>query len=92
MPIMSLFRRRQPHADAARRLFDAIVAQSRRAEFYQHFGVPDTLDGRFDLMVLHVFMVIERLQGEAATGCSRSSISISARWACRMSASASASR
>jgi cytochrome b pre-mRNA-processing protein 3 len=68
MPIMSLFRRRQPHADAARRLFDAIVAQSRRAEFYQHFGVPDTLDGRFDLMVLHVFMVIERLQGEAAAG------------------------
>ena len=65
---MSLFRRRQPHADAARQLFDAIVAQSRRPVFYERLGVPDTLDGRFDLMVLHVFVLIDRLHGEAAAG------------------------
>jgi cytochrome b pre-mRNA-processing protein 3 len=68
MPIMSLFRRRQSHADAAHRLFDAIVAQSRRPEFYERLGVPDTLDGRFDLMVLHVFLLIDRLRGEASAG------------------------
>jgi cytochrome b pre-mRNA-processing protein 3 len=29
--------------------------------FYQHHGVPDTLDGRFELIVLHAFLVLHRL-------------------------------
>ena len=30
--------------------------------FYQALGVPDTLDGRFDLVALHVFLLVHRLQ------------------------------
>jgi hypothetical protein len=36
-------------------LYGAIVAQSRRATFYVGYGVPDTMEGRFDLIVLHMF-------------------------------------
>ena len=30
--------------------------------FYRALGVPDTLDGRFDLVALHAFLLIHRLQ------------------------------
>lgn len=45
------------------RLYGAIVAQSRRAEFYTDFGVPDTLEGRFEMVVLHTVLVCHRLKG-----------------------------
>jgi hypothetical protein len=42
-------------------LYGAIVAQSRRAAFYIGYGVPDTIEGRFDLTVLHVVLLLARL-------------------------------
>jgi hypothetical protein len=42
-------------------LYGAIVAQSRRAAFYIGYGVPDTIDGRFDLIVLHMVLLLARL-------------------------------
>jgi len=42
-------------------LYGAIVAQSRRAAFYIGYGVPDTIEGRFDLIVLHVVLLLARL-------------------------------
>ena len=50
-----------------------VVAQARRPEFYRHWGVPDTLDGRFDMLALHAFLVVHRLkrQGEPARRFSR---------------------
>lgn len=50
--------------EAARALYIAIVAQARRPEFYVRAAVPDTLDGRFDLLVLHIFLVLHRLRAE----------------------------
>jgi cytochrome b pre-mRNA-processing protein 3 len=45
-----------------------VVQQARRPEFYLEGGVPDTLDGRFELILLHVFLLLERFrdQGETA--------------------------
>ena len=37
------------------------MAQSRRAAFYIGYGVPDTIEGRFDLIVLHVVRLLARL-------------------------------
>ncbi len=54
--------RRKDYDPVARRLYDAIVAQARRPEFYRDWGVPDTLDGRFDMIVLHSFLVMHRLK------------------------------
>lgn len=48
--------------DEAGRLYEAMVAQARRPEFYLHCAVPDTLDGRFDLLVLHAFLLLHRLR------------------------------
>ena len=55
-------------------MYDAIVAQARQPAFYAALGVPDTVSGRFDMIVLHAFLVLERLrQGdEAGSRCSRS--------------------
>ena len=36
--------------------------------FYRALGVPDTLDGRFDLIALHAFLLIHRLQDAAEPG------------------------
>ncbi|PWC34546.1 ubiquinol-cytochrome C chaperone [Azospirillum sp. TSO35-2] len=47
-------------------LFTAVVAQARAPGFYAALGAPDTLDGRFDLIALHLFLVMRRLKGQGA--------------------------
>jgi len=42
------------------------VAQARLPVFYQEFGVPDTLEGRFVVLSLHLFAVLHRLKAEGA--------------------------
>jgi cytochrome b pre-mRNA-processing protein 3 len=47
-------------------LFDALYASlsdaSRQPAFYAMAGVPDTVEGRFDLLTLHAILVLERLK------------------------------
>jgi cytochrome b pre-mRNA-processing protein 3 len=52
----------------ARLLFNRIVIQARQAVFYRSLGVPDTVDGRFDMLVLHAFLVFQRLKGQGGRG------------------------
>jgi cytochrome b pre-mRNA-processing protein 3 len=54
--------KRSPYEETARLLYERIVGQARRPEFYRECGIPDTLDGRFDVLVLHVFLVMHRLK------------------------------
>jgi cytochrome b pre-mRNA-processing protein 3 len=49
---------------AALRAYERIVEQARRAEFFTRYGVPDTLDGRFELVCLHAFLYLRRLKNE----------------------------
>ncbi len=44
-------------------LYLAVVEQARRPEFYTDFGVPDSIDGRFDMILLHAFLLLRRLRG-----------------------------
>jgi hypothetical protein len=48
-----------------RDLYGVIVAQARSAAFYTDYGVPDTVLGRFDLIVLH--LVLARLDGDGSS-------------------------
>jgi cytochrome b pre-mRNA-processing protein 3 len=41
-----------------------IVAQARAAAFYRNYGVPDTVNGRFEMVVLHTVMVLRHLELE----------------------------
>ena len=45
-----------------------MVAQARLPAFYRDHGVPDTLDGRFDMICLHVVLVLRRLRREGRRG------------------------
>lgn len=53
-----------PERAAAYQLYASLVGQARRPEFYTDFGVPDTVTGRFDIIALHAFLVMRRLQAE----------------------------
>lgn len=43
-------------------VYTAIVAQSRRPQFYAEWGVPDTVTGRFDMISLHLALLFRRLR------------------------------
>jgi cytochrome b pre-mRNA-processing protein 3 len=47
-------------------IYGMIVAQTREPLFYRDLGVPDTVNGRFDLLVLHLWMVLRRLKSAPA--------------------------
>lgn len=60
--------RRSPTARSIAALYGAIVAQARLPVLYAVYGVPDTVQGRFDLLVLHLVLVLRRLSGGAGVG------------------------
>jgi cytochrome b pre-mRNA-processing protein 3 len=43
-------------------IYGMIVTQAREPLFYRDLGVPDTVDGRFDLLILHLWMVLRRFR------------------------------
>ena len=59
--MLGLFRRK-PHERTGFTLYNLAVAAAREPWFYTKLGVPDTLDGRFDLVGVHVFLIIDRLR------------------------------
>jgi cytochrome b pre-mRNA-processing protein 3 len=54
---------RPPELPAAHAVYTALVAAARAPVFYARHGVPDTLDGRFEMIALHVFLVLHRVKG-----------------------------
>ena len=53
--------RRNSQARTIHVLYGAIVAQARSVTFYADYRVPDTVEGRFDLIVLHLVLLLHRL-------------------------------
>src|SRR4051794_15541289 len=49
-------------------LYTAAVRAAREPYFYSELGVPDTMDGRFDMVGLMAFLVIDRLHKEGGPG------------------------
>jgi cytochrome b pre-mRNA-processing protein 3 len=52
---------RMPPRGTIEAIYGMIVTQAREPLFYRDLGVPDTVNGRFDLLVLHLWMVLRRL-------------------------------
>jgi len=61
--MLNALRRRKEYRLKAANLHAALVARAREPVFFAIFGVEDTLDGRFDLIVLHAWLVLDRLKG-----------------------------
>jgi cytochrome b pre-mRNA-processing protein 3 len=59
-----LFRRDSAADGIATSLYGAIVAQARNPALYTVFDVPDTVTGRFEMVVLHLILVLDRLHAE----------------------------
>lgn len=58
--------------DVGHKLFTSVIDQSRLASFYSELAVEDNLDGRFDLMSLHMAMILQKLdQNEQNTDAAK---------------------
>jgi cytochrome b pre-mRNA-processing protein 3 len=53
---------------AARRLYGDLVGLARSPAFFRDLGVPDTPEGRFEMIGLHVALVLLRLRREGPAG------------------------
>src|ERR1700730_14488037 len=47
-------------------IYGMIVTQAREPSFYRDLSAPDTVNGRFDLLVLHLWLVLRRLKSADA--------------------------
>ncbi len=62
--MLNLFSRCKTVKSRADRLYAAVVTRAREPVFFVTFGVPDTLDGRFDVLTLHAWAVLAHLKAE----------------------------
>lgn len=60
--ILGLFHGRDRNLAIADGLYAAVAEASRNPVLYRDLGVPDTIDGRFDSLILHSFLVMRRLR------------------------------
>jgi cytochrome b pre-mRNA-processing protein 3 len=56
----------------ATKLYGSAVTQARDPVFYAIYGVPDTPEGRFGMLIVHLYLVLERLKGEGEAGAALS--------------------
>lgn len=63
--MLSWIRARSDKTRRATELYGGVVAQARSPLFYDGLGVPDTLAGRYEMIVVVLFQVLERLKGES---------------------------
>lgn len=63
-----LFARADTEEEKALNVYAAIVAQARHPNLYRQFGVPDTPEGRLEMILLHAVILFHRLRREGAEG------------------------
>lgn len=54
--------------DVPYEIYGSLVARARNPALYRDLNVPDTINGRFDMMVMHVFVLSHRLK-DAGDAC-----------------------
>jgi len=65
--LQKLFRP-DPVKARAQQLYEGVLVHARNPVLYGEAGVPDTVDGRFDMIVLHAALVMRRLREEGPDG------------------------
>lgn len=64
--MFALLKRKKPYEQEALSLFGRVYAQSRSPVFFEKLEIPDTTEGRFDVLTMHMFMVMHRLKHSGA--------------------------
>jgi cytochrome b pre-mRNA-processing protein 3 len=54
-----------------RAVYEAIVAAARHSRLYEEYEVPDTVDGRFEMIVLHAILTLRAISGAEGEGFAR---------------------
>ncbi|MCV6575582.1 MAG: ubiquinol-cytochrome C chaperone [Cohaesibacter sp.] len=62
--IFNLFKKDSKREELADRLYKQLVDQARLPVFYTDYRIPDTINGRFELLLLHAYMLFRRLVKE----------------------------
>lgn len=67
---------RSPNEKIVDSLYDQIVAAARQPRFYADWQVPDTPNGRFEMLSLHMFLFLRRARGgnEALAGIAQETV------------------
>lgn len=60
--MINFFKNRRVLKKKAKELYDSAEVQARQPVFYADMGVPDTVDGRFEMICLHCFVLMRRAQ------------------------------
>ena len=60
--MLNALRRTSQNAKLVQALHAALTAQARVPAFFVQYGVADTIDGRFDMLALHAWLVFGRLK------------------------------
>jgi len=58
------YTQRRSLRDAAALAYQRVVERARQPVFFAGYGVPDTVDGRFELICLHAFLYLYRLKAD----------------------------
>lgn len=62
--MFGLFKKKKPYEQESFDLFLSAQEAARNPYFYEELAVPDTTEGRFDLLLVHLFLVIHRVNDE----------------------------
>ncbi len=60
--MLNLLRKSGARKRKGQLLYDGVVTRAREPVFFRAFAVPDTIDGRFDMVVLHAWLALSALK------------------------------
>ncbi len=66
--MFGLFKKKKPYEQESFDLFLNAQEASRNPYFYEELAAPDTTEGRYDLLLVHLFLIIHRVKGEQGGG------------------------
>jgi len=66
--MFTFFKKRAQRRQLANKLYTSLVQQARLPYFYTQKGVPDSFNGRFEMVLLHSYLVWARLLKEGQQG------------------------
>jgi cytochrome b pre-mRNA-processing protein 3 len=61
--MFKMFKTRSDNKRKATELYGAVVTQARNPTFYRDMGVADTPEGRYEMIALHLVLVLDKLGG-----------------------------